>query len=343
MSFQSVFLYCTILICISCQGQEQQSSQKKINGLSFVASNRKIAKKDTKSVINTYANWVALMPFGYMPSSTDPGLSFDTKWQWWGETTEGLKTTSSIFQKQNIKRMLKPQLWIKGGVFTGFMAMTNEKDWIQFEKNYEEFILHYAQLAQNEHIELFCIGTELNLFVQNRSKYWQSLILKIKAIYSGKLTYASNWDSYTVPLFWKDLDYIGIDAYFPLAHAQTPTIERLNQAWLPTKLALEKYSKKTQKSIIFTEYGYRSIDYSTKEPWDSDIKGAYNDLAQQNALRSLFITFWTEPWFAGGFLWKWFDNHAVAGGNKHTGFTVQNKSTEKTVKEFYKNQTLINE
>ena len=36
----------------------------------------------------------------------------------------------------------------------------------------------------------------------NRPKYWYHLIEKIKAIYSGQLTYAENWDSYqTVPFF----------------------------------------------------------------------------------------------------------------------------------------------
>jgi hypothetical protein len=343
MSLQKVLLYLTISLTFSCQGQGNSGFIEKINGLSFVASNRKLVEKDIEPVLNVNANWVALMPFGFMPSSKNPELRFNTKWQWWGETAKGIQITSSIFQKKKIQRMLKPQLWIKGGSFTGLISMSNEEDWIQFEKNYEDFILHYAKLAQDEHIELFCIGTELNLFVKNRQKFWKDLIAKTKQIYSGKITYAANWDSYANAIFWKDLDYIGIDAYFPLASTQTPSVAKLNQAWKATKTALKKFSKKKKKSIIFTEYGYRSIDFCAKQPWVSDTKGNYNNIAQQNALTAIFQTFWKEPWFAGGFLWKWFDDQENAGGKNHTGFTVQNKKTEKLVKKFYKSQRITNE
>lgn len=338
MSFKKIFLLFTILSFYSCNGQRNNKPSEKMNGLSFVASNRQLVEKDTESVVNANANWVALMPFGFMPNATTPTVSFNKKRQWWGETAIGIKTTSTLFQKKKIKRMLKPQIWIRGGVFTGTISMPTEKDWLLFEKNYEDFILHYAKLAQNENIELFCMGTELTLFVQKRPEFWKNLIAKTKQVYKGKITYAANWDSYTNATFWQEIDYIGIDAYFPLSTAKTPSVTELKQAWLKTKTALKNYSQKKQKPIIFTEFGYRSVDYSAKEPWDSEVIGNYNHTAQQNALTAVFETFWNEPWFAGGFLWKWFDNHADVGGNNHTGFTVQNKTTENLIKSFYKNQ-----
>jgi hypothetical protein len=100
MTFKQVLFYFTLLLFCSCKGQKEEISQEKINGLSFVASNRKLVEKDTESVSNVNANWVALMPFGFMPSAITPSLSFDTKWQWWGETAAGIKATSSLFQKK---------------------------------------------------------------------------------------------------------------------------------------------------------------------------------------------------------------------------------------------------
>ena len=343
MLLPKLFLCAVLLFNYSCSAQDTKKTDAKINGLSFVASNKKLLKKDILPVVKFHANWVALMPFGYMPSDKEPMLTFNTEWQWWGETHEGIKATSSLFYMQGIKRMLKPQIWIKGGRFTGLIAMKSEEEWLQFEKKYETFILYYAKLAQEEHIELLCIGTELNLFVKSRPDYWKLIILKIRKMYSGKLTYAANWDSYENPAFWDELDYIGIDAYFPLSAATTPTVKELNEAWTPTKIALNKFSQKKQKSIIFTEYGYRSIDFCAEKPWVSDTKANYNVAAQQNALISIFDTFWQETWFTGGFLWKWFDSNPNAGGQNHTGFTVQNKKTETTVKKMYKNQSKIDE
>ena len=44
----------------------------------------------------------------------------------------------------------------------GEISMQSEEDWQKWFANYEQFILHYAQLAQEEGIEMLCIGTELH-------------------------------------------------------------------------------------------------------------------------------------------------------------------------------------
>jgi hypothetical protein len=66
--------------------------------------------------------------------------------------------------------------------------------------------------------------------VAKRPEYWSQLIKKIKKIYF-KLTYAANWDDFDKVPFWNELDYIGIDAYFPLSNATTPSVLELNDAW----------------------------------------------------------------------------------------------------------------
>lgn len=330
-----LFLLLGILLSTSCSSQLADTKDRdKVYGLSFVASNRELASEDIIPVKEVNANWVALMPFGFMNTPQDPAVRFNTSRQWWGEREEGIRTTSGLFKDQNIKRMLKPQIWIRGGVFTGFISMTSEEDWQHFEDQYSAFILFYATIAEEEAFDMFCIGTELNYFVVQRPEYWEQLISEIKQVYSGKLTYAANWDSFKNPQFWRRLDYIGVDAYFPLSDSSTPSVASLKTAWTPIKADLKNFSEATKKSVIFTEYGYRSIDFTAREPWDSNVAESFNETAQSNALNALYETFWEASWFAGGFLWKWFD-HSDAGGKGHTGFTVQNKSTEKTVQEFY--------
>ena len=88
---------------------------------------------------------------------------------------------------------------------------------------------------------------------------------------------------------------------------------------------------------MFTEFGYRSIDYAAKAPWTVDrIEENVNLEAQVNTTKALFEAFWKEDWFAGGFVWKWFINHDKVGGIDNNRFTPQNKPAETLIKEHYK-------
>jgi hypothetical protein len=310
-------------------------SQSKINGISFVASDREITNEAIKPVIAIHANWVTLMPYGFMKTESDTSLVFNSKRQWINERKEGVEATSKLFKNKMIKVMLKPQIWIPKGGFTGHIMMKSEKDWIVFEENYEKFILFYAKIAQSSNCDLFCIGTEMNSFVIARPKYWKDLITKIKVIYKGEITYAENWDTYATVPFLASLDYIGIDAYFPLDTVKTPTVKAIEKFWQPLKKAMEQVSKKYNKKILFTEYGYQSKDFTTLEPWDHSKSRIVNLKGQENALTAIFNQFWNEDWFAGGFLWKWYDNYNEVGGINDSDYTVQNKPSEKIVKKQY--------
>lgn len=308
---------------------------QKINGLSFVASNTPVTIEVIKPVIDVNANWVTLMPFGFMKTTSEISIQYNSKRQWWGETKEGISKTAIEFHNKKIKIMLKPQIWIPNGGFTGKIDMKNEQDWIAFEKSYETFILDYAQVAKDSNFELFCIGTELNNFVISRPDYWKELIQKIKKIYKGKITYAENWDTYKNVPFINKLDYIGIDAYFPLAKEKTPTVFEIEKAWKPIKLDIKELSVKYRKPILFTEFGYQSKDFATLEPWNHSKAETVNLMAQKNALEALFNQYWNEKWFAGGFLWKWYDKEN-AGGLNNTDYTIQNKPAQKLVADWYK-------
>jgi hypothetical protein len=310
-------------------------SQNKINGISFVASNREITTTALLPLIKINANWVTLMPFAFQKNISTPEIIYDNNRQWWGERKIGVQKTTEIFHKKNIKVMIKPQIWIPNG-FTGHIKMDSEDDWIMFEKNYEKFILDYAKIAQITNSEMFCIGTELNVFVTSRSEFWNQLIKKIRVIYSGKITYAENWDTFENVPFLDSLDFIGVDAYFPLSNEKTPEIKQLTAAWKPIKLRIEKLCKKFDKKIIFTEFGYQSKDFTANEPWNHSKKSEVNLIAQQNALSVILSSFWKEKWFKGGFLWKWYDNHEQVGGLSDTDFTVQNKPSEQILAKFYK-------
>ncbi|MFH6603497.1 glycoside hydrolase family 113 [Maribacter algicola] len=327
-----------LILCIlqfSCSGQ----GVGKINGVSFVASREEVAQGHIDEVVKVNANHAAIMPFGFIRDVDSPNIVFDTDRQWFGETKRGALQYIEMLHKNGIKVMLKPHIWISHGEFTGTMAMKSEESWQALEASYEKFILNYAQTAQEADADIFCIGTELEQFVKNRPGYWKRLIRKIREIYKGKLTYAANWDEYARTPFWEDLDYIGIDAYFPLSEEITPSIGQLKLGWKPWKEKIAALSDEKNRPVLFTEYGYRSMDYTAKKPWLVDLHDEkVNLVAQANALTAIFEEFWKEDWFAGGYVWKWFIRHKEVGGDQNNRFTPQNKPAQEVLSRYYRSE-----
>lgn len=323
-----------LLLILSCSAGPAVS--QKIRGVSFVSSRDTINQTHVSPVLNTGANYAAVMPFGFMRSSEEPQLIFNTDGQWFGERYLGAKQYIRQLHQNNIEVMLKPQIWIRRGEFTGDLLLKTEEDWELLEDSYEAFILLYAGLAEEEKVAIYCIGTELYNFTAARPEFWQELIEKVKKVYSGKLTYAENWDKVGEVAFWKELDFIGADAYFPVSEMKTPTTEAARQGWQTHKTMLKNLSRKLNKPVLFTEYGYRSIDYAGKEPWDSRrTEESANMEAQANLYEALFQELWKEPWFAGGFVWKWFHDYERTAARKDNRFTPQGKPAEVILKKWY--------
>lgn len=313
-----------------------KNSDEKMKGLSFVASSRPFEASEFEPLKSTNANYLAIMPFAFMPSANAPNLSFAHERQWWGERPDGCQETIKMAKKNGFGILLKPQIWIGGGVFTGTIQQNSEADWTDFERNYRDFVLKFAEIAEAEKVEVFCIGTELEQFVRQRPDFWKRLIRDVRAVFSGKLTYAENWDCFDQPSFLSELDYIGVDAYFPLAEGQHPSKEAIRNGWTPHLLKMKSSSQKYAKPILLTECGYRSVDFAAEKPWDfSREKKSVNETLQADLLSVMFEEVWTQEWCAGGFIWKWFPFHERAGGAQNNQFTPQNKQAQQVITSYF--------
>lgn len=308
---------------------------QKINGISFVGTADKCTDEHFEPVQDVDANYIALMPFAYGKMGNS-NLKYDQlNWQWWGESYEGVRKTAILAEEKGINTMIKPQIWFDWGTYTGDYKLENEEDWLAFEKSYADYILQYAELSEELNLPILCIGTELTEFAIQRESFWRNLIAEARKRFKGKLTYAANWDAYDRIPFWDDLDYIGIDAYFPLSDAKTPEVEQIQKGWDAHIKSIQKLQKRAGIPVLFTEWGYRSVDHNSEEPWNYDIKGKVNLEAQKNAIEGTFNRVWLEDWFAGGFIWKWFPNHSRSGGTSDNQFTPQNKPAQGVIKEWF--------
>ncbi|MDQ6761560.1 MAG: hypothetical protein M3015_02905, partial [Bacteroidota bacterium] len=264
-----------------------------------------------------------------------PVIRFNHKGQWWGESDAGVIDCIQKAHEKKLSVMLKPHLWIGRGTYTGDFTLSSENEWRLWENSYRDYIVHYALIADTMNAEMFCLATELGAAIKVRPVFWSSLIDTLKQVYHGKLTYAANWDDYQNFPYWNKLDYIGIDAYFPLSKDKTPTVNSLMKGWSRYNDDLQKISAKNNRQILFTEYGYRNVDYTAAEPWKEN-EGDQNDEAQANAFNAFYQSFAGKKWFAGGYVWKWYvENYRQR--KRDIDFTPQERPALKVIEKWYSN------
>lgn len=345
--FMRYFYLILPAICLflssTCNGLQPSSEcewqpESRIKGLSFTAPPKPFPENPMPAVQAVNADWIAVIPYGFTrPAKAH--VSFNIDWQWWGEKTEGVVSTIETAHTAELKVMLKPQVYIPGG-WVGDLDFDKDSDWQAWEKDYETYILTMAEIADSLQVEMFCVGTEFRKSVSKRPQFWHQLIRKIRDIYDNKLTYSANWDDYENISFWNEMDYIGINAYFPLIDDKTPSISNLQKSLKSYINKIQRFACRQNKPILFTEYGYLSVDKCAYNTWEleAEIKQLpINEQAQANAIEALLTELKQYDWWAGGFLWKWFPNGEGGEGYNYRDYTPQGKKAEQILKECYQN------
>ncbi len=309
--------------------------ESKINGASLVSPPTKISASNFQALHDLNANWVAIIPYAFSRGGS-PQITFNHQRQWWGERTEGSCELVGCARKYDLKILMKPHVWVTGEGWPGEYDLESEADWGEWEVTYRNYILTFARIADSLDVEMFAVGTEFRIPAVEREQYWRKLIGEVRSIYHGKVTYAANWDNYQKVKFWDLLDYIGIDAYFPISNETNPTMDQLEAGWEEEARRLQDFSTKYDRPILFTEFGYQSLNKAAGNHWEIDKShNSINMEVQANAYRAVFNTFWRKEWFAGGFFWKWHLREDV-GGIGNPDFTPQGKPAEEVIREHFK-------
>jgi hypothetical protein len=234
------------------------------------------------------------------------------------ESVSDLDLIAQIRQAESdgLQVLLKPHVDPADGTWR---ALQTPKNIPAFFANYQNFIVHYAQIAQETGVQTFSIGCELqSLTGQPYLPYWTQIIQAVRAVYSGQLTYASATYEIGTVSFWNQLDIIGTDAYERTSNQLDPTEAQLQAGWtqpLPvtanpitsegtTKTdgfynsngvaispiaEYESLSQRYDKPILITEAGYASVNETDLLEGDGSRNGTtYIDYQQQaNAYQAL--------------------------------------------------------
>ncbi len=105
---------------------------------------------------------------------------------------------------------------------------------------------------------------------------WSEVIARARAAYSGRLTYAANFDQYGEVGFWQELDLLAINAYFPLRDrllegaSEAELEETLRRGWRRVLAEIDDLRAAAgvpDHRVLFSELGYTARANSTLEPW----------------------------------------------------------------------------
>ena len=309
----------------------------KIRGLHLFGT-RRSEYVEFQPLVKNNIEFIVQVPYGWQENYRSSTI------HWQGRRNQSIAARDSSMTRliekaksKGIQTLIKPHIWLgdqHSGNWRADILFKDEQEWEEWSEDYTAWILHYAKLSEQLELPLFCIGTELCQIAKNHPKYWRKLIKSVRKVYSGKITYAANWhDEYEYISFWDDLDYIGIQAYFPLSKSEEPNVGELKKGWQTHLKKLATFSKKYDTPILFTEIGYKSTPDAAITPWEwanhnNSLYTKISNETQANCYEAFFQTVWQEDWLAGALFWQWHAQHHRRERYKDINFTPQNKPAE---------------
>ncbi len=298
-----------------------------------------------EDLLKTNIEWITLVPFGWQENyeSEKIGRRHSDYSKWTGRDSSFMKKVE-ILKAKGFYIMIKPHIWLgksDSGKWRSDISPKTKEGWENWSESYRKFIFHYAKMSQLYEVDLFCIGTELHATVKEHPEFWIQLIKDIRKIYSGEITYAANWNAEADDVkFWDQLDYIGIQAYYPLTDKIEPSVKNLKKGWKKHVDQIEKLHHRYNKPILFSELGYKSTPDAGIEPWvwANAINSLYKKVSyktQANCYEAFFQTFWKKDWFDGVHFWEWQASRNHHRKRKDINFTPQQKPAENIMTKWF--------
>jgi hypothetical protein len=282
----------------------------------------------------TGANCVGIMVVVYQWTSQSTTIYHTEK----TATDEDIRYVIDKAKDMGLRVFLKMNIGIhKAG--TGWHGQACENisyeecsDWFS---EYKREITHYAEIAEEENVELFSVGNELSYVAINRPDDWRQVVAEVRQVYSGPLTYSANHGEEVHVQWWDAVDYIGVSAYYRLSETSDPSLQQLVESWQVHSNMLQGLSDRWGKQILLTEIGYSSYNGTTIEPWRTAEDHHTLDLQEQaDAYQAMLSVNWHADFVAGVFLWRW-SPKMDSGGVEDMDFTPKGKPAEDILRQWW--------
>lgn len=282
------------------------------------------------------AEWISILATWYQDTLTSTTIySHTDRTPTDADVIHAIETAHAL----GLNVLLKPHLDVMTEEWRGEIGeggFTTEAEWDAWFTSYQAFINHYAQIAADYEVEMFCVGTELDKTAVEELR-WRDVITGtggITSIYDGDLVYAANHTYTNTVMFWDAVDYIGIDAYYAVAVTTTATLADFKVGWTEPLSFLAELAEEWDKDIVFTELGYRSVDGAGMIAWEYQGAPPMDMQEQADLYQAFFEEVFPQEWFAGIFWWNWTTN-PMQGGPCDRDYAVLDKPAELILRQYF--------
>ena len=280
--------------------------------------------------------WVSLTPFGLMRTLDEAQVHSIGGYRA-GETDERMHREIRQAKALGLKVMLKPHIWVVRGQWRGEIELPDDAAWKRWFDSYERWILHYADMAEREGVEIFVIGVELRSTEHRQEKRWRQLVSAVRMHFHGALTYSANWDDVAAVPWWDAVDYIGVQFYPPVGTRENAERSDVRSTITARLDAIGRIAQRQGKPVLFTEVGYRAAPDALIHPhaWPEHASKVRPDpRIQAMGYQALLEAVRTRPWLKGLYWWKWFTDPRTAEEGP-AGFSPRGKLAEALLRAAY--------
>ncbi|WP_186577106.1 glycoside hydrolase family 113 [Aquibacillus kalidii] len=289
----------------------------------------------------TGSEWIALSFYALQDSFHSTEISFD-----YGQTMTDRDIEFAVRKAKELglKVCLKPVVNCRDGIWRARIGFPEDAvdHWEKWFSSYSDFLLHYAELAEELGCEMFCIGCEM-INTESQTARWEKVIKEVRSKYKGLIIYNANHGKEEGVAWFDKVDLIGTSAYYPVAEKAGDSEENMIKKWEEVKVKMKKLHEKFNKPIVFMEIGCRSAAGCATMPWDFEHTDLpFDEEEQANFYSSVMKVFWDEPWFAGFFWWDWKTKlYPLEDAKKDKDFDIYGKKAEEIVKHWYSNEPVL--
>ncbi len=284
------------------------------------------------------ATWVALTPFGRVHDLHSQGVdpTFEAPIE---DNRRALAEAVRRAHARGLRVLLVPHLWVESGEWRALINPGSDEAWETWAQSYGRFVLGWADVAEASGVDMVAAGVELRSWVTTaHAPSFVRLIHKLRAAYTGRLTYSANWDDVEHTVVYSELDAIGINAFYPLGYKEGADAAALWEGGERVRVKVHALAEAWGKPVYFSEMGYTTRPDPAIKPWewpDGMKNVTVDEAAQASAYRALLGPVLSEPLFGGFFVWRTYADPDDCSQEAEWGFSPRGKLAEPVLRDVF--------